>query len=66
MGQRQGAAQLLVGVADVDAEQDVDLDRLVELGARGLFDQLDRLGGWVGPVALDLAVLLAEAFAVSH
>ena len=30
VGQREGAAQLLLGVADVDAEQDVQLDRLVE------------------------------------
>jgi hypothetical protein len=37
--QRQGAAQLLVRVADVDPEQDVQLDGLVEFGAGGLLDQ---------------------------
>ena len=52
VGQRQGAAQLLLGVADVDAEQDVQLDRLVEFGAGGLLDQRDRLGRRVGAVAL--------------
>ncbi len=66
VGQRQGAAQLLVGVADVDAEQDVHLDGLVELGAGGLLDQRDRLGGRVGAVALDLVVLLAVSLAVGH
>ena len=64
--QRQGAAQLLVGVADVDAEQDVQLDGLVELGAGRLLDQGDRLGGRVGAVALDLVVLLAVSLAVGH
>ena len=34
VGHRQGAAQLLLGVADVDAEAHVDLDRLVELRLR--------------------------------
>ena len=30
MGKRQGAAQLLLGVANIDTEPDVQLDRLVE------------------------------------
>jgi hypothetical protein len=62
--QRQGAAQLLIGVANVDPEQDVELDGLVEFGAGGLFDQGDRLRRRVGAVAIDLVVLLAESFAV--
>ena len=32
VGERQRAAQLLLGVADVEAEPQVQLDRLVELG----------------------------------
>ena len=39
VGQREGAAKLLLGVADVEPEQQVQLDRLVELRARGLLDQ---------------------------
>jgi len=64
--QRQGPAQLFVRVADVDAEQDVDLDGLVELGAGGLLEQPDRLGRRVGAVALDFLVLLAVSLAVGH
>ena len=66
VGQRQGAAQLLLGMANVDAEQDVQLDRLVEAGAGSLLDQGDGLRGRVGMVALDLAELFAVALAVGH
>ena len=55
VGQCQGAAQLLLGVADVDPEQHVQLDRLVEVGACGLLDQRDGLGRRVGMVTLDFA-----------
>ena len=52
-GQRDRAAQLLVGVADVQPGADVDLDRLVELGALELLDAADRLGGLVLALAVD-------------
>src|SRR5262249_33361421 len=64
--QRQGAAQLLLGVAYVDAEPDVDLDRLVELGTGGLLDQVDRLGRRVGLGPVDLLVGLSVALAACH
>jgi hypothetical protein len=44
----------------------MELDGLVEFRAGGLFDQRDRFGRGVSPVALDLAVLLAVSLAVSH
>ena len=47
VGQRDRAAQLLVGVADVQAGANVDLDRLVELRVAQLLDKRDRLGGRV-------------------
>ena len=55
VGQRDRAAQLLVGVADVQTGADVDLDRLVELGARELLDERDRLGRRVLALAVDAA-----------
>src|SRR4029077_11954037 len=66
MGQRQRAAQLFLGVADVEAEQEVQLDRLVEVRAGRLLDQRDGFGRRVGAVALNLAVLLPVAFSVGH
>ena len=54
VGQRDRAAQLLVGVADVQAGAHVDLDGLVELRALELLDQRDRLGGRVLALAVDL------------
>ena len=56
VGQRDGAAQLLVGVADVQAGADVHLDRLVELRALELLDERDRLGGRVLALAVDLGL----------
>ena len=58
VGQRDGAAQLLVGVADVEARAHVDLDGLVELRALELLDELDRLGGLVLVLAVDLRACL--------
>src|SRR5215212_7692598 len=62
--ERDRAAQLLVGVADVEARADVDLDGLVEAGALGLLDEGDRLGGRVLDVAVDLGPLLEVLLAV--
>ena len=45
------AADLLVGVAAIEARAQVHLDRLVELGGRGLFDQRQRLVRRVRPCA---------------
>src|SRR4051794_25377850 len=63
--QRDGAAQLLVGVADVQACADVDLDGLVELRRLGLLDQRDRLGGRVLVLAIHLRARLEELLAVA-
>src|SRR3954451_6330291 len=66
VGQRDGAAQLLVGVADVQPGPDVDLDGLVELRALGLLDEGDRLGGRVLALAVDLAPGVEELLAVTR
>ena len=63
MRQHQGAAQLLVGVADVEPEPEVHLDRLVELRRVHLFQLPDRIDGRVFRLAIErrarVAVLLA-------
>src|SRR3954469_25896173 len=64
VGQSDGAAQLLVGVAHVQAGAHVDLDGLVELRALGLLDELDRLAGLVLVLAIDLGPRLEELLAV--
>src|SRR3954453_3201895 len=62
--QRDGAAQLLVGVADVQAGADVDLDGLVELRDLGLLDERDGLRGHVLALTVDLSAGLQELLAV--
>src|SRR3954470_18965163 len=64
VGQRDGAAQLLVGVADVQARAHVDLDGLVELRALEVLDELDRLDGRVLTLAVDLALHIGVVLAV--
>src|SRR4051794_8177033 len=54
VGQRDRAAQLLVGVADVQARADVHLDGLVELGPLDVLHQADRLVRGVLAVAVHL------------
>ena len=60
--QHDAAAHHLVGVARVDPQAHVRLDRRVELGDRGLTHQRHRLGGRVHPAVLErrsgVAVLL--------
>ena len=51
VGQQRRAADLLVGVARVEAGAHVQLDGLVELGGRGLLGQVDRLLRRVGLVS---------------
>jgi hypothetical protein len=63
--QRDGAAQLLVGVADVQAGADVDLDGLVEVRALELSDERDRLGGRVLALTVDVGARLEELLAVA-
>ena len=60
VGQDDGAADLLVSVAGVDAELDVDLDGLVELGGGGLHDERKGVGDFILHGAVDLlrAVLI--------
>ena len=62
--QRDRAAQLLLGVADVQAGADMHLDRLVELGRLEVLDDRHRLRGLVGVLAVDLLEVLAVALAV--
>ncbi len=52
-------AQLLVRVADVEPEVHVHLDRLVELRARRVLEQPDRLDGRVDLLAVDRAARFA-------
>src|SRR4029079_2308951 len=65
-GQREGSAQLLLGVADVDAEPRVQLDRLLELRVAGLLDQRARLGRRVLAAGLDLLAQLRVSLAAGH
>src|SRR5439155_4312207 len=53
VGKHQRASKLLLGVADVEAEVEVHLDRLVELLVREALEEPDRLGGRVLPLAVD-------------
>src|SRR3954454_15804245 len=61
--QRDRAAQLLVGVADVQAGADVDLDGLVELRALEVLDQAHGLVRAVLALAVDLAPYVLVALA---
>src|SRR3954454_22491704 len=61
VGQRDRAAQLLVGVADVQPRADVDLDGLVELRRRERPDELDRRARRVLALAVDLVACGEEA-----
>ena len=61
---RDRAAQLLLGVTDVQAGADVHLDGLVELGRLEVLEDPDRLGGLVGVLAIDLGQIRAIALAV--
>ena len=62
--QDDGAADHLVRVAGIDAEADVGLDGRVELDLRGLLEQVDRLLGLVGGLAVDELDQLVVALAV--
>ncbi len=54
VGQGDGAAQLLVGVAHVEPHAEVHLDGLVKFGAGELAHERDSLGWLVLALALDL------------
>ena len=58
-GQRHRAADLLVGLAGVDAEAEVGLDGLVELGGLDLLGEANRLERRVEALLLDLGRCLA-------
>src|SRR5206468_7242725 len=62
--EHERAAELLVGVADVEAEVEVHLDRLVELRVRSSLQEPDRLDRCVGVLAVDRCTRLAVALAV--
>src|ERR1700733_4264356 len=64
VGQRDRAAQLLVGVAHVQPGAHVDLDRLVELCVGEAAHERDGLGRLVPALAVDLAEVLGVALAV--
>ena len=59
-------AHLLVGVAHVHSETDVDLDGLVELRRVHRLHERDLLGGWVLAGAIDLLAKLPVALAPLH
>src|SRR4051812_43662924 len=62
--EHERAAQLLVGVADVEAEPEMHLDRLVELRVRERLQAPDRLDGRVRNLAVDRAQGFLVALAV--
>jgi hypothetical protein len=62
--EHERAAELLVGVAHVEAEPEVRLHGLVEVGGRQLLQRPDRLGRRVELLAVDLAAGLRIALAV--
>src|SRR5919201_516953 len=64
--QHQRAAQLLLGVAHVQAEVEVRLDGLVELRGFRALEQPDCLDGRVEMLAVDLGSCVAVVLAVSH
>ncbi len=66
MRQDEGPANLLVGMAHVDPEPDVDLDRLSELGGLHRPDGLHRLCRRVLPRAVDLLAQAAIALSPLH
>jgi hypothetical protein len=66
VGQSNGSAQLLVGVADVQARPDVNLHRLVELGLRELLEQSHRLGGRVLVLPVNALARIQMSLAVRH
>jgi hypothetical protein len=64
--QRDRAAQLLVGVADVQSGADVHLDRLVELGRLEVLQDRHGLGRRVLVLAVDLLEVCAIALSVGR
>ena len=66
MREHQRAPQLLVGVPDVEAQVEVHLDGLVELGALELLQQPHRLERRVHALAVDRGPRVPVALAVAH
>src|SRR5207344_3648807 len=64
--QHQGAAELLVGVADVQSEPDVRLHGLVERRAVPALEHLDRLERRVRLLAVDRGARVAVLLPVAH
>ena len=62
--EHEGAAQLLVGVADVETEAEVQLDRLVELRRAHRLEQADGLDRRVELLAVEAGAGVAIALAV--
>ena len=54
MGQGNGTTDVLVSLTSIDAQTEVSLDGLVELGGVELLDELDSLKGGVERGAVDL------------
>ena len=54
MGQRDGTSDVLVSLTSIDAQTEVGLDGLVELGGVELLDELGSLKGGVERGAVDL------------
>src|SRR5205823_3888961 len=64
--EHQRPAQLLLGVAHVEAEVEVRLDRLVELRGREALQHPDRFHRRVDLLPVDLRARVAVVLAVSH
>ena len=64
MREHDRPAELLVGVADVQPEPEVHLDRLVELRVRELLQRPDGLDRGVEPLAVDRPAGLPVPLAV--
>ena len=66
VGQDDGAADLLVSVAGVNAQLHVQLDGLVELGLGGLGDKLESLSGLILGAFIDELRALFIIFTSEH
>src|SRR3954451_10828041 len=64
--EHQRAAQLLLGVAHVQPQVEVRLDRLIELRRLGALQQPDRLGRRIEAFAIDLRTRVAICLAVAQ
>jgi hypothetical protein len=63
-GQNDGRADRLVGLAGIDPQSGMHLDRLVEFGERDFLEERDRLLGQVQFLGIDLLLRFDDLLAV--